>query len=148
MRITKTEERWFDVPNDPDGGRLKIKHLTPGEEAKNLELVFSQEITYKKTKNKTGKKDKFEPIMTQKANPARLVRLNNIMAVTGWEKFYDENGKPLEECNEKNVIRAYDTIEGFDGLISELREQLADDLKKEREDQAKNLSSSASEPAN
>jgi hypothetical protein len=42
MRITKITERWFDVPNDPDNARLKIKHLSPGEIQDIFDKVFIQ----------------------------------------------------------------------------------------------------------
>ena len=146
MRIKKTVERWFDVPDDPDGGRLKIKHLTPGEKTKIFDKVFKQEINYKKIKGKKGKKDEFEPTIIQKSNPGLIVKLTNIEAVVGWKKFFDENDLLMEECNEENVTRAYDTIENFDELVTELREQLAKDIKQEEEDQRKNSSGSALEP--
>ena len=141
MRITKAEERWFDVPNDPDGGRLKIKHLTPGETADIFDKVFTQEINYKK-----GKKGKFEPSFSHNTNKKLDRELTLTRAVVGWENFYDREGKSLE-CTKENIIKASREIEGFNELVTELREQLADDLKQEREDQAKNLPSSASKQA-
>jgi len=54
MRIVKTDARWFDIPNDPDGGRLKIKSLSPGETSDIFDKVFTQEVSYKK-----GKKGKW-----------------------------------------------------------------------------------------
>ena len=66
MRITKSVERWFEVPDDPDGGRLKIKHLKPGEITDIFDKVFTQNIDYKK--NKDGG---FEPSFSQLTNRKR-----------------------------------------------------------------------------
>ena len=48
MRISKQVERWFEVPNDEDGARIKIRHLSPGEKADIYDQVFVQQINYEK----------------------------------------------------------------------------------------------------
>ena len=141
MRITKSIERWFDVPNDPDKGRLKIKHLQPGEAADISDEVFTPNIDYKKDKDGS-----FEPSFSQVTNRKLERKLILTKAIVGWEVFYDEEGM-LMECTPKNIMRASRKIEGFNELIAELREKLATDLKQEEEDQRKNSLSSASEPA-
>ena len=140
MRISKTVERWFEVPEDSDEAELKIKHLTPGEEANVFDEAFKQEIKYKK------KGKDYTPTVIQKTNPHLIVKLNNIAAIVGWKNFFDENDKPIE-CNEDNKMSAYDKIEGFGDLISELRGKLSDEISQEKEDQRKNSQSSASGPA-
>jgi hypothetical protein len=53
MRITKITERWFDVENDPDKSRLKIKHmLTRGNYRIFLTKSLSRKLTIKKTRAK------------------------------------------------------------------------------------------------
>ena len=140
MRIKKIIERWFDVPDDSDKGRLRIKHLQPGETTDIFDEVFTQRIDYKK-----GKKGKLEPLFSQKTNVKLDRKLTLSAAITGMENFYDREGKPLE-CNNENIMRCSREIEGFNELVAEFRKQLAEDIKQEEEDQRKNLLSSASEP--
>jgi len=141
MRIIKTTERWFDVPDDPDRGRLKIKHLTPGETSDIFDKVFTQEIRYKK-----GAKGKFEPAISHNTDKKLDRELTLTKSIVDWENFFDKDNNPME-CTPENIIKAGREIDGFNDLVTELRETLAEDIKKEREDQTKNLPSSASEPA-
>jgi len=138
MRITKTIERWFDVPNDPDKARIKIRHLSPGERAEIFDVVFNQNISYKK--NEEGG---FDPVFSQDNNKKKDRELTLTKTVVGWEKFYDKKDKLLE-CNEKNIILASEKIDGFNILVTELREKLDEDIKQERKDQVKNLKGSVS----
>jgi|FLOH01.1.fsa_nt_gi hypothetical protein len=142
MRITKITERWFDVPNDPDNARLKIKHLSPGEIQDIFDKVFVQKIDYKKGK---GKKAKLEPIFSQKTDKKLDRELTLTMTVIDWEGFFDKKDQPMV-CTPENIIRASRQIEGFNELVTELREQLAEDIQKEKESQQGNLLSSAPEP--
>ena len=141
MRIRKSIERWFDVPNDPDDGRIKIKHLSPGEAADIFDEVFDQNINYKK-----NEKGDFEPVFSQTTNKKKDRKLTLTKVVTGLKNFFDKDGKPLE-CNNKDIMRCSNEIEGFNELVTELREKLAKDIKQEEEDQRKNSSGSVSEPA-
>ena len=138
MRITKTTERWCDVPNDPDKARIKIKNLLPGEVTDIFDEVFVQNINYKK-----NKKGEFEPVFSQVTDKKRDRELTLTKAIVDWENLFDRDNKPLE-CNEENILRASREIEGFNELITELREKLVKDIKQEKKDQAKNLKGSAS----
>ena len=140
MRITKATERWFDVPNDPDKARIKIKNLLPGEIADIFDEVFVQSINYKK-----NKKGKYEPVFSQVTDKKKDRELTHTQAVIDWENFFDREDKPLE-CNEENILRAAREIEGFDDLITELRETLSEEIKQEKEDQRKNSKGSALQP--
>jgi hypothetical protein len=139
MRITKTAERWFDVPRDPDKARIKIKHLLPGEVADIFDEVFEQNINYQK-----DKKGKFEPVFSQTTDKKKDREMTLTMSIVAWENMFDEDDKPLE-CNFENIMRASRTIEGFNELITELREKLAKDIDSERKAQIKNLKGSASQ---
>ena len=141
MRITKNIERWFDIPDDSDKGRLKIKHLQPGEAADISDKVFTPNISYKKDKD-----GNFEPSFSQVTNRKLERELILTKTIVGWKNFYDKEGKLLE-CTSENIIRASREIENFNELAAELREILATDLQQEREDQRKNSLSSASELA-
>jgi len=140
MRISKVQERWFDVEGDPDKSRLKIKHMLPGETADIFDKVFEQKIDYKK-----GKKGKLEPNFSQNTNKKLDRELTLSTVVVDWENIFDRDGKPME-CNPDNVIRASREIDGFSELVNEFREILAADIKEEREEQKKNLRNSASGP--
>ena len=139
MRITKATERWFDVPNDPDKARIKIKNLLPGEVTDIFDEVFAQTINYKK-----NEKGKFEPVFSQVTDKKKDRELTLTKVIIDWENIFDRKGSPLE-CNEENIMRAAREIEGFNDLITELRETLNEEIKQERKDQAKNLKSSASQ---
>lgn len=143
MRISKITDRWFEVPNDPDGGRIKIHHLTPGELTDITDKAYKQDVVYKPIK---GQKGKVEPIIKQDMNTSLNRELTLKAAVVGFENFFDRDDKPME-CNPENVMRCSREIDGFDEIVSKAREQLAADIAKEKEDQQKNLQSSASSQA-
>ena len=132
MRISKVIERWFDVPDDPDKARLKIKHLSPGEIQDIFDQIFEQKVDYKK-----GKKGKLEPTFSQNTNKKLDRKLTLTTAVVGWENIFGMDGKKLKFTHE-NVVLASREIGGFIELVNEFREQLAEDIKAEREEQRKN----------
>ena len=138
MRITKITERWFEVPNDPDKARIKIKHLLPGEVSDIFDQVFVQNVIYKK-----NEKEDLEPVFSQTTDKKKDRELTLTKSIIDWENFFDRDDKPLK-CNEENIIRASKEIEGFNILITELREKLAKDIEQERKDQIKNLKGSVS----
>ena len=144
MRITKTTERWFPVPNDPDKARLKIKHLSPGETQDIFDKVFTQKIDYKKGK---GKKAKLEPIFSQKTDKGLDRKMTLTMVVVDWENFFDEEGKKLLECTSENIMEFSRKTEGFTEFVTECREQLAEDIENEKEEQIKNSKGSVSAQA-
>jgi len=143
MRITKITDRWFDIPNDPDGGRIKIHHITPGELSDITDKAFSQDVIYKPVAGQNGK---IEPIITQNSDAKLNRRLLLTTAVIDWENFFDRDDNPME-CTPDNIMRCSGEIEGFDDIVKEFRDQLAADIAKEKEDQQKNLRSSVSQPA-
>jgi len=136
MRISKAEERWFEIPGDPDGGRLKIRHLLPGERAEVWEKAFPQGVQYR-----PDEKGKMAPEFNMKPDRKYDREETAKRAVKDWENFFDADGKALE-CTPENVVRAVNEIEGFTLLVNTFREQLSEDIAKEREDQEKNLSNS------
>lgn len=134
MRISKANERWFDVPNDPDKGRVKIKHLSPGELSEINDKSFEKQINYKSGK---GKKAGYVPDVKVKEDPITFRELPIKLAVVDWENFFDTNDKPME-CNDTNVERAIREIDGFTVLVDEWREILLSDIAEEKEAQLKN----------
>ena len=139
MRISKANERWFEVEGDPDKARLKIKHLLPGETQDIFDKVFNQKIDYKK-----GKKGKMEPIFSQEPNNKLNREMTISAVVVGWENMFDRDNKKMK-CTPENVIRASREIDGFNELVDEFKEILAKDIEEEKKVQLKNLKGSVSE---
>lgn len=75
MRISKANERWFEVEGDQDKAKLKIKHLLPGAIQDISDKVFNQKVDYKK-----DKKGKLEPVFSQETDK-KLYREMTISAV-------------------------------------------------------------------
>lgn len=149
MRILKDDERWFDVPKDPDKARVKIKHLSPGELAEINDKSFKSEMSYKSgkgKKDKHGKKIAVDVNVDVKENPVVYREMPIKLAVKDWENFFDKKGKPMK-CTPENIERAIRQIDGFKTFVDECCEKLAGDIAQEKEDQLKNLKGSASKPA-
>ena len=140
-KITKLIERWFDVPGDPCKGRVKIKHLSPGELAEINDKSFKKEMSYKAgrgKKDKDGKKiapdvnvDVIEDAVYFREEPTKK-------AVVEWENHLDEDDKQLK-CTRGNIERFIRNDESFLPFINDCRVILAKDIAKEKKDQAKNL---------
>ena len=137
MRITKPIERWFDVPDDPDKGRLLIKYLSPGEVSDIFDEVIKQVVNYTK-----GESGNLEPVFSQVTDKKKDRELTLIKSVVGWENVFDQDGKALE-FNADNLVRASREIQGFNELVAKFRAKLAKDIDQEKKDQEKNLPSSA-----
>jgi len=148
-RITKAVERKFFLPNDPDKAWVMIKNLSPGEIADISEKVNIQTMIFKKSKNKdpnqTKAKDVFEPELSSKPNPSLDRELTFTKAITGWGNWELEDGKKAAFTPE-NIMLFSREFDGFNEFIAESRETLIKEIKKEKEDQVKNLQKSASGP--
>ncbi len=137
MRITKPIERWFPIPNDPDKGELCIKQLLPGERAEIFDVAIKQTARYEKKDSGS-----YEPFFIQETDKKKDRELTLIKTVVGWKNMFDAEGKPLE-FNRDNLLRASNEIVGFNECVTEFRNQLNEDIEKEKKEQEKNLSSSA-----
>jgi hypothetical protein len=133
MRIKKQEERWFEIPDDPDEGSILIKNLSPGDIADIMDSVFSQTISY--PVNAEGVS---QPEFKQETDKRKDREMTLTASVIGWKKFYDKNGKELK-CTPENVIRASREIEGFNNLVEVFRNRLSADLMAEVEKEDKDL---------
>ena len=123
MRIKKPIEKWFDVPGDPDGARVLIGHLLPGETAE----IADETITFNPLGN--GNKTTYD----RKKDRELTIK----KALKDWENFFDADGGPMP-CNDDNKIRAMNEIDGFLAFISECRESLSIDAVAQQKDQEKN----------
>ncbi len=148
-RITKTKERWFDVPNDPVNGRVKIKHLSPGALALINDESFKKEMSYKAgrgEKDDNGKKLAPNVKVDIKENPVAFRELPIIKSIVSWENHLDENGNQME-CNKENIEKFIRNDDSFSEFVNECREILAKDIAQEKKDQLKNCDGSALKPA-
>ena len=148
MRILKDDERWFEVPSDPDNARVKIKHLSPGELAEINDKSFKKEMSYKAgrgKKDKDGKKFSPDVNIDIKEDPEFFREAPIKKAVVAWENFYDKKDKPME-CTPENVEKAIRQIDGFVLFVDNCRDKLSKDIDQEKKEQLKNSKGSASEP--
>lgn len=116
---------WFDLPNDPVGGRVELRHIKDGE---------AQQILSKITVTQTSLRDgRQEVIARQTDNPNMALAA---AAIVGWEHHYDEQGQPLA-CTRENIerfLREDDYLRIITGLISDLTRE----TKRRHEDAEKN----------
>jgi len=146
-KITKPNERWFPFPDDPLEGRVKIKHLSPGELAEISDESFKTRYNYKAGKGKKAEKGKATELdVSVKQNPVAYRELPIKKSIVDWENFFDEKDKKME-CTPENIEKSIRQLDGFVNFIEECRKTLKKDIAKEKEGQAKNLKGSASKPA-
>ena len=131
MRISKQEERWFPVPDDPDEASVLIKHLSPGEIQDIVDDVMVQEIEYPLD----DKGDRANPVVRQKNNRRKDREKTILACVKGWKGFFD--GDKEMECTKENILRAIREIDGFSEFVAVCRTQLAADIADERVAQKK-----------
>jgi hypothetical protein len=132
MRISKSIERWFPVPDDPDKSEHLIRHLKPGEILDSINETVTQETHY------LVENDQIIPDTVSKSVPGEAAKRQCIAAIVDWKNMFDENGVPLK-CTEENKIRALREIDGYFSFVIDCRNLLAEDIKKEKEARAKNL---------
>ncbi len=138
MRIKKATERWFPCVDDPDGGKVLIRHLSPGERQDVSDKSMPSRIDYEADGDGNMK-----PIFSIEPNRTTERDLIYQKSIVGWEEFFDEDGEQLDYTQD-NVLRAIREIEGFSEFIDECRRTLESDIKAEIEGQEKNSLSSAS----
>lgn len=119
MRITKTQQRWYDLPDDPDGARMLIAHLKPG-------------VVKETLRDLDNDKRSFLDIGWEQC----------ALAVQGFEGFYDADGEVIEYS--KNAVRVlFNEIDGLVDFVQEKRNELKIKTEEARKAQEKNLSSTA-----
>lgn len=132
MRITKPRERWFNVPDDEDKGKVLIRQIPPGDRYKIMDKAFQQTIEYQQ-----GEDGKLAPIMNQKTDRKFDREQTVLKSVLDWDNFFDQDGTKLF-FNSENVLRAIQEIEGFVEFVNECREKLDEDLINEELELEKN----------
>ena len=132
MRIRTPRERWFRFDDDPDGGSILIRQLTPGDRQDIFDETIKQEIVYRPSKSGDD-----EPVVRQSNDLKRDRELTFTRAIIDWKEFYDENGNTLE-CNEENIMKAVRSIDGFSAAVKRFMADLDKILEAEDKDQEKN----------
>lgn len=113
---------------DPEGGRVEIKLLNPGQKAKVAQAALRQRIVYDvDTKGMRTEQD---------LNPQEEVETFSSLVVTNWENFFD--GKKPLQYTRQNVVKAVREIEGLAEFIRESYLKLESDVANELEEQEKN----------
>jgi len=133
MRITKPTERWFDVPDDEDNGKVLVREIPPGDRHDIMDKAFKQSIEYH-----TGEDGKMTPVMNQTTD-RKLDREQTVLkSVLDWKNFYDIDDTTLP-FNPENVLKAMREIDGFVEFVNECRMKLEKDISDEETVLEKNL---------
>jgi hypothetical protein len=92
-RIMPEKRVWFDVPDDPDGGSVEIRHIKDGE---------IQELISKNNETRTvydRKTEKTYSRIRQRRAPALVMAT---AAVCDWKNHIGKDGKTMS-CTPENV---------------------------------------------
>jgi len=126
-RLTKQVDKWFDVPNDPDNAKIKIKHLKPGE----VEAI-EQEANPVVLRPDGGK---FSTEITIQVAKKSALLIN--AAVLDWEGFYNTKGNKIQ-CNSENKKKAAKEFSWLANFVAECVENLRIEVEGELEEAEKN----------
>lgn len=92
-RVIQPVTMWFDLKNDPDGGRLEIQSLSPDQVAE----IEDQVVTVRRYWDMETERE----VPERRINTNQDKRLTFAAAVVGWENFFNEDGEPMD-CTEAN----------------------------------------------
>ncbi|HML56578.1 MAG TPA: hypothetical protein PKC79_20970 [Solidesulfovibrio magneticus] len=136
-RITPQKEVWRDIPNDPDKGQLKIRHLKQGE---------INDIEDSIERYETMLRPDAAGVVHQevRVNPAKGDKRYAYIcaAVRDWKNVYGLDGKPME-CTDANKILLARDDEDFGKVVGQFRRELAEQVAQEKEAARKNATTSA-----
>jgi hypothetical protein len=118
---------WFNYPDDPCGGRIEVRHLSPREE---------EEIREKESPTKQILDDHGVRVESSKRTMHEEIELA-VAAVVGWENFLDADGDQMA-CTARNVRRAAMQFDDFLLFVAECREKLATKVATDKEARIKN----------
>jgi hypothetical protein len=127
-RVTSNTERWFEVPGDPDGARVLIRHLKPGAQ-REIEEAASKTVA-------TGASDG-QMALAVELNSVKRLALIVERAVVGWDGFYDQAGAAMP-CNSANKTAALLEFEWFGPLVDQAVTELRAEAKAAAEAARKN----------
>lgn len=126
MRVTAKIERWFPVPDDPDGAEVLVAHVSMGELAR-----INEEVSRSETRYQTTPDGDLVPEVVVSADAGEAGRRVLCAAVRDWKNIFDEAGKPLA-CTDANKMTARTRIDGFAEFVRSCRERLATDVAAEK----------------
>jgi len=132
MRVTKPRERWFNVPDDPDGAKIKIRAMTPGERQEILDNAFVQEVEYRQDES-----GEMRPHMKQHTDTKYDREATLKKCVVGWEGIFEADGSVFE-FNEQNVVRASKEINGFVEFVNHCSKRIDQDFDDDEKELEKN----------
>jgi hypothetical protein len=92
-RLTEKFTMWFDCPDDPDGGKVEIQHLTDQDIAEIRDKAQTTKLVYDQGKD--------TPTLETETFPAIDRRETCERAVKNWHNFFDESGQPMP-CTREN----------------------------------------------
>lgn len=134
-RLTSEYAEWREIPNDPDKGRIKVKHLKQGD-INDIEDQIESYETLLRT-DAEGKVHREVKINMAKGDKHYAYLC---AALVDWENFYDLNGD-LMECNDENKIRMARDDERLAPLVGKIRTEIGEKVAAMREEAEKNSSS-------
>jgi len=120
-------KEWFDLEDDPMGGRILLRHLEPHE----IEEIAA---ACTRTVNRLSGSGEFERV--QEVDLAADRQMTVVACVEEWEKFSGQDDEPLECTVENKKKWAMDNW--FMGHVRTKRKLLADKVNSTREAAAKN----------
>ena len=136
-RPTPPKEKWFPIPNDPDGAEILVRHLKKGDiediedQANRLETVVRRDPS--------GAPNEETRVARLKGD-ARYLYL--CAALRDWKHFFGLDGNPLE-CTDANKILMAREDEALGKFLVECRTLLAEEDAQEKETARKNATTSA-----
>lgn len=137
MRIAKYEaeiKATYEIPEDPDGAKITIRLLKPGELADIADRATSYEMS-----SKLG--DRPETRVRTSFYLEGLLKFKRCLV--GWENIYaDEKGKKPLQCNDSNKERLAKSVDGFMRFVMDKYEELDEENRKRLESEEKNSESS------
>jgi len=126
-RIATAKKVWFDLPGDPDNGRVELRHLKDGDVQETLNRINVTESVYQ---------GKGKPAMTRVRQTESAAIALAAAAITDWENHLDENGNTLA-CDADNV-RRFLKEDGYLSAITKLSAELSEMVNAEKEAAEKN----------
>jgi len=130
MRIFKERSEWFDIPEDKDKGRIKLKYLNQGEQHRLVASCVTRDFVVNEKTNISESKSSPDEI--------RLIETAVDVRIIDWENIIDDVTGQKLECNKKNKIRLND-LKGFSDILKDMIDKLNKMVESEREQEEKNL---------
>ena len=127
-RLTVKKSVWFDMPNDPDKGRVEITHLSNATKA----AIRQKVVKTRQVLNPVTQMIEQETLVDEILD--RQLTIN--AAVTNWENFLDDKGEPMKCTKQNKFIWACDT--DFMRQINLFRKEVDLMVKEEMEEATKN----------